>query len=214
MADIAIADVTLSYDSSGEARVNLGNLATGQGFSSNTTIWGSEGFIGVPNAPASDNTAACMALLWTSGQTRYAFAPRDDRWREQAGVMAVGDRAVTSNCDAALLLQQATNKIQLLALTQGMEITLDAAGETTFMRTALGEVSLGPAGISASWTPAAGISASLNLSTAGALLSFTLSGLTCSVGLLPGGGISFTTIPGALFSPTGIVVNGVALIVP
>ncbi len=191
--DITIGDITLSYDSSGEARANIGDLATGKGFYSNTSVWGSDGFYGVPNAPAADNTACCQALVGTSGNIRIAFCPRDDRWRQQVGSLAEGDRAITTNADAGLLLQQAGNKIQLVALQQSMEVTLDAQHQTIFSKTQNSTALVEPGGLSMTYDNGAGTSGSCNVTPAGVALTYTTPGGTASISLGAGGSVSVTS---------------------
>ena len=182
--NIQIADATISQDESGESRISVGNLATNQGLGSNVSVWGaSEGFVGLPNPPTTSQPPSnCQVLVGTSGNIRIAFAPRDERYRQKVGVLAPGDRAITSNADVGLLLQQAINVIQLLAVAQGLSVKLDAANKVITLT---------------------GVNTSIEMSQAALVLAYN-DGVNVASIILSASGMNVTTVP-----PSSIKVNGV-----
>lgn len=122
--DLLVADA--SEDD--EPRVKVGDVASGAGVGQDCVFAAPCGFGGMPNPP-DGNGSAGQAVCWTPSNDRIVIACADNRYNGKAGTLALGDSWCTSNCDAAFKLTQAANKIQLLALAQNMEITLDAQNQ-------------------------------------------------------------------------------------
>jgi hypothetical protein len=195
--ELDIVDVTFSAGTSGEARINLGDIATGRGYAASVTVWSSgDGFVGLPNAPTAGGQAA-QALMLTHGNQRLALAIRDTRWDGQAGTLAPGDRRILSDCDAALLLRQAANSIELLSTDVGVLVDGEAGAVT---------VSKGDNTITVDETGAriaVGTGCSISATAAGIVLAFGATTLTVNAA-----GVQITTVPPV---PGALVVNGSVL---
>jgi hypothetical protein len=203
---INIVDVSLAADQSGEPRVNLGDVTTGVGFAAGVATWGAgDGFVGIPNGPDGSNLAP-QALMGTEGMLRLCLAVRDPRYVGKVGAIAEGDRVIVSGCDAGLKLTKASNKIGLLAVTQNMEISLDAANSlcTARVGTAQCQVSASLVSLSLGGLGAGGVSVSLSSSNivfqVGPLV-LTMVGNTVSIAMQTG-------------PPAILTVNTVPVIVP
>lgn len=206
--EISIVDCTLCLDASGEPRLNLGDVNTGVGFAQSVPMFAAgDGFIGVPNGP-DGGTGAPQALMMTQGLYRYAMAVRDPRLVGKVGALAEGDRAIVSNCDAGLLLTKAANKIQLLAVTQQMEVTVDAAAGTITLKVPNAFITVGAGGIDAQFDNGE-VFAEFAMNNTNAKLSWSAPGTGASISLTPAAGGSV-----AIEAPGGVTVNAVPLIVP
>jgi len=114
--DASVADVLLSSVSSGEVRVNLGDLSDGTGFGAECSLWGVDGFVSCPNDP--DDAGCAQAIYLSSGNSKRAICSRDVRFASKAGALKPGDRAILSDCDARLFLKKANNGITLYTVNE------------------------------------------------------------------------------------------------
>lgn len=99
------ADVLHSTAESGEIRVNLGTVATGEGIDNDVPVWGIDGFLSRPNDP-SDGGAA-TAVYFHDGHQRRVIGTRDNRFSSQAGTMRPGDRMIVTDGPSRIYAQQA-----------------------------------------------------------------------------------------------------------
>lgn len=111
-----VADILLSEQDGGEVRCNVGDKHTEEGFGSTSPLWGTDGFIAMPNAPSEDG--ACQALYTTDGQQKRIIATRDNRWASKAGALAPGDRVVVSDCEARIMLRREASQVVLYSADQ------------------------------------------------------------------------------------------------
>ncbi len=105
------ADVLLAEAIDGEVRVNLGDARTGEGWGQGVSMWGTPGFIAMPDAP--DDAGAAEVLYLVDGPRKYVVGARDNRTASKAGAIVYGDRLIYSSCDARFLLKKADNGITL-----------------------------------------------------------------------------------------------------
>jgi len=197
--EIDIVDVTLAEGDDGEARLNLGDSATGAGFAASATAWSAgDGFIGVPNAPSAGGAAA-QALMLTQGNTRLALAIRDTRWDGAAGALAKGDRAVVSDCDAALHLDQSANTIALRSTD--CSVVVDGDGGAVTLTRGSNTITIDDSHLRAEWGSGAVNISSSSLSLSFGPLLLVLSGTTVSIATSSG-------------PPASVTINGVPLTVP
>lgn len=108
---IEIADVMLSAIVDGEVRVNIGDKVDGKGFGASIGYWGVDGFPSRPNPTSA--AGAAQAVYLTQGNQRRVIASRDNRFVGPFGDLGEGDRAIVSDCDAGLHLDQSANTIAL-----------------------------------------------------------------------------------------------------
>lgn len=95
--------------SSGELRIKVGDIATGEGKNQDCAVWGMDGFISRPNNPTA--TAACQALIQEDGSARRIVGTKDNRFISAYGQLESGDRAIVSTSKARLLYKNATASI-------------------------------------------------------------------------------------------------------
>jgi hypothetical protein len=200
--DLELLDLTYVVSSDDEPRLKVGDLATGDGVGQDCAYLCTDGFISFPNPP--DSTGAAQGIAWTPGNDRFIIACQDGRYNGKAGTVAPGDRAIVSKSDAALKLTQASNKIQLLALAQGLAVTVDATGNSVSAMTPKGGLSCGATGAQFLYasTPAIG---QVLLLPAAVVLSFNDGTSLCSVTLGPGGTV-------AIVAPGGVTINGTPVV--
>ena len=207
--DLEVLDI-LYVDGSedDEPRLKVGDQTSAAGVGQDCIYLANDGFVSMPNAPDANGAATCIAS--TLGNDRVVLACADNRYNAKAGALAPGDRAIVSNCDAAMKLSKAANQIQLVAAAQGLQVTVDAAHQQIIASSPSGSFEIGPASIQASWSPGGGIAASLALASDGITLLFTGPGGASSVVLsdLSGGTVAITCAPGQF------TVNGVPVTVP
>lgn len=194
-----------------EPRLKIGDAASGAGVGQDCQYLATDGFVSMPNPP--DSNGAATGLSCTIGNDRVVIACMDGRYNGKAGTLAPGDRAIVTNADACLKLWRGSNKIQLLASAQGMEVTLDAnarevkatAGPTTMdltQTTATMAFQSGP------------VTAQAFANATGIVLSFVGPGVFASLAVTSAGALIINTVPGAGGSPSGVTINGVPLVVP
>lgn len=221
--DLEVLDLFTASDSDDEPRLQVGDVTSGKGVGTDCAYLANDGFISQPNPP--DGTgAAASAVVWTPGNDRFVIAAMDGRSNAKAGMLAAGDRAIVSNCDAAFKLTQAANTVQLLALLQSMEITLDASAgkltlkvpsasividanaQTVAVTAPNTTVTLGASGVFAQFF-AGGVLSQLGCGATAAQLVYDAPGASASVVCSPaaGGTVAVTTAPGQF------LVNGVAV---
>lgn len=123
---IDITDIMLSTLEGGEVRVNIGDNVDGKGYGASLPYWQTDGFRSRPNLATT--TGAAQGLYLTQGNLRRVIASRDNRFLGPFGDLAPGDRAVVSDCDAGLFLDQSANTIRLEGA--GATVVVDGAGET------------------------------------------------------------------------------------
>lgn len=109
--DTQVCDILASDVTNGEVRVNLGELADGQGFQANGAVWGIDGFQSCPNDP--DENGCAQALYLVSGNQKRAIATRDNRWTAKAGALKPGDRAIVTNSAARVFVKKASGEVIL-----------------------------------------------------------------------------------------------------
>jgi hypothetical protein len=197
--DLELLDLLYDAGQDDEPRLKVGDQASGAGVGQDCAYLATDGFVSMPNGP--DAAGGCAtAVCWTPGDDRIVIACADGRYNGKAGTLGAGDRAIVSNCDAALLLQRAANKISLLALLQQLSITLDAGTNKITISTPNGGISLNPTGIGLAWLPGGGVNVEVNLTSTSLTLGF--SG--------PGGasGIAMTA-EGVAITGTTMTFNGV-----
>jgi hypothetical protein len=107
----AVADILFSKQEDGEVRVNLGDALSGDGYSSESSMWGPDGFLSMPNDPSSEG--ACQALYIQDGNGNRVMGTRDNRFATKASAMVAGDRLIVSDCDARIMLRKELNQIAL-----------------------------------------------------------------------------------------------------
>lgn len=137
-----VTDVTLSESEDGQPRVNVGDQQSGAGLGAALTVWGSgDGFVGLPNTPSGASSA--QALVYVDGHVQRVVAVRDTRIANRAGTLAPGDRAIVSDSEAWLLLDQSADSIALRSsgsIVGEMTVTVDGANNR--IRLTVGTVSL------------------------------------------------------------------------
>jgi hypothetical protein len=107
----AVADILFSKQEDGEVRVNLGDALSGDGYASEASMWGPDGFLSMPNDPSSEG--ACQALYIQDGNVNRVIGARDNRFATKASAMAAGDRLIVSDCDARIMLRKEPNQVAL-----------------------------------------------------------------------------------------------------
>jgi hypothetical protein len=208
--DFELLDALYGVGDDGEARLQVGDATSGTGVGQDCMFLSTDGFIGLPNPP--DALGNGQVVAWTPGNDRLVVASLDGRYSGKAGTLVPGDRAIVSNCDSYFLLKQATDTITLASTGISLELN-GPAGKIT-ASTALGNVVLGPNSVGAAWVPGGGLNVALNLDSSGASLSCFSSAGLASIVLGSDGSVVIIAVPGAGGSPSGVKVNGVALIVP
>jgi hypothetical protein len=129
-----IGDILLSTATEGEVRVNLGNHLTGDGYDTNASMWGPDGYIARPNDP--DDDGAARALYLVDGNARRVIATTDHRFSAQAGTLEPGDRLVVTNAACRWFMKQSTAHVGMYTEAEseppvggkGMILSLDGAG--------------------------------------------------------------------------------------
>jgi hypothetical protein len=199
--DLELLDILITDDDDDVPRLKVGDQFSGKGVGQDCAFLSPDGFIGLPNAP--DGTGACaQALTLTMGNDRFVIASMDGRYAAKTGNLSPGDRAIVSNCDASLQLSQADNKIQLLAESQSMEVTLDASAQTVTAKVGSNEITVGTS------------SASMSVSGGGSV-SCDATSITLTLGLLQLTMIGTTLNIATTSGPPAILqVNGVPVAVP
>lgn len=104
-----IADILLSTATDGEVRVNLGNTITGEGYDTNRSVWGPDGYLARPNDP--DDDGACRALYLADGNARRVIATTDNRFAAQAGTLEPGDRMICSNGPTRIYMKRGNAQV-------------------------------------------------------------------------------------------------------
>lgn len=204
--DVELLDILYSVANDNEARLQVGDLATGKGVGQDVAFLSADGFLGLPNPPAAG--AAGQAIVLTLGNDRFVIASLDGRYTAVLGTMAPGDRAIVSNCDARLKLSQAGNSIALSSTN--MTVALDGAGGTVTASNGSTELQL--TSTSASMSVAGG--GSVTVDAAATVLRFGGVIMTLSAA-----GIAFV-VPAVVGLPPGPVpvpgftINGVPVTVP
>lgn len=134
VADVLGSEVV----STGEVRVDLGDELSGDGWDKGVAMWGLDGFITRPNERSADGV--CQALFVYDGNTRRVIGSRDNRFAQQAGALAPGDRAIVTDGPARFFLKRETDTISLYTEHGGtsMAATLDGSTGTISLFNASG----------------------------------------------------------------------------
>lgn len=122
--DTEVADILLVTSGAlGNPLVNIGEQSTGDGFGADTAVWANgDGFVSVPNPP--DDAGCAQAMVQQDGNVKRVVASVDNRYVNKAGgPLAIGDKAIVSNCDAWFRLTRGSNKLELRS--GAMTVTLD-----------------------------------------------------------------------------------------
>jgi hypothetical protein len=196
--DVELLDILYSVANDNEARLQVGDLATGKGVGQDVAFLSADGFLGLPNPPAAG--AAGQAIVLTLGNDRFVIASLDGRFSAVLGTMAPGDRAIVSNCDARLKLSQAGNSIALSSTN--MTVALDGAGGT--VTASVGSTQVQLTTTSASMSLAGGGSVTVGA----AAVTLAVGGTTLVVDVT---GVHITTAPPV---PGALVINGTPVTVP
>lgn len=77
------ADILLPLDQSDAVRVNLGDRTTGNGVQAAGSMWGTDGFVSVPDAPDANGT--CQAYYYQDGNEKAVIARKDHRLDAKMG---------------------------------------------------------------------------------------------------------------------------------
>lgn len=119
---LELCDLIATRTENGEVRVRVGNQASGEGWGSDVSVWSSgDGFLSSP-APPDANGNVALGVLLTIGNAKVVIASRDTRYQSKGGTLAAGDRAIVSNCDAALFLSQSSNTITIKSTGVSVEV--------------------------------------------------------------------------------------------
>lgn len=113
------ADVTLSTMQSGEVRCNVGDAASGQGYTAACPVWAPYGYLAIPNLP--DDGGACQALVLVDGDQRHVIATRDHRFHPQGGNLEPGDIALVSSSAAKVVIKNRTASVILATTDDGTQ---------------------------------------------------------------------------------------------
>lgn len=114
---ITRADVVSIEVDGGELRVAVGDAAVGKGYANGLAFFGVDGFIGFPNDPSGDGSAAQVVYV-QDGDESYALGTRDNRFRAAVGTGRAGDRMIVSDCTSRLLLKKSTDTISFYGANQ------------------------------------------------------------------------------------------------
>jgi hypothetical protein len=130
MMMVDLIDVLGAETTDGELRIKVGDAAKSEGFSAGHRMFGTGGFISVPNPPA--NGQACQALVLRDGHEKLVIGTADNRFTDKVGELAPGDNAIISDCSSRLMHKQAADVICLYAENadaggQAMIVSIDAA---------------------------------------------------------------------------------------
>jgi hypothetical protein len=141
MAYLEVVDVTLAESEDGQPRVNVGDTQSGVGTGASIPLWGSgDGFVGVPNAPDGDGSAQAVVLV--EGHSQRVIAIRDNRFVQQAGTLAEGDRAIVTDSEAALFLDKSGDSIELRSVGGVGTLRVLVDGVNNRIRLSVGAVTL------------------------------------------------------------------------
>ena len=122
------------YAEGGEVRVNPGEETTGEGFASDTQVWGPDGYIARPNDP--NDKGAAQVFYTVEGQQQIALAFRDNRFAAQAGTLEPGDRMIVTDGPTRFYLKRTKAQVGLYTEaaneppTGGKGMILDLSGES------------------------------------------------------------------------------------
>lgn len=126
--DLFTADVLGSDATDGEIRVHLGDASSGRGFSKDNPVYGPDGFIGRPNPPSADGSAA-QAVYVHDGDDHRVLGVRDNRWKDKVGTMDDGDRAIVTEGAARIFVKNGRDAVVLYTeANDGKGMLLDIGG--------------------------------------------------------------------------------------
>lgn len=116
---------------SGEIRLKLGDAKTGKGVVDDVALWGTDGFVSMPEA--AEDGEACSALYVRAGNLRRAIGTKDNRTLSKYGDLKPGDKAIVSSGDARVIVKRATHTIDLFTLNSddgsGSPVMLQVSGK-------------------------------------------------------------------------------------
>lgn len=185
MPDFELLDITFAAEGDDEPRPKVGDQASGQGVGQDCAFFGVDGFVSIPNPP--DASGGCaQAVTMTIGNDRCVIGSLDGRYNDKAGTLSPGDRAIVSNCDARVVLDQSANSVGVLSSEASAVV---GPGSVSL------SISTGPT------------DASITISDSALVITYSHFDVLASITFAPGGGV-------AIVAPSGVTVNGVPLVVP
>lgn len=123
------ADILGSDTEDGEVRLELGDVVTGVGTSTDTAMWGIDGFVSRPSDPDKDECARALYLV--DGDEKIVVVSQDNRFSDKVGKLEAGDRAIVSKGEQRVLLKQTGEQVILYTVNQvvdlSMQVILDGA---------------------------------------------------------------------------------------
>lgn len=197
MPDFEPLDITHVSTDDDEPRVKVGDQRTGEGVGQDCAMLTSVGFVGIPEGPDADG-ATGQALVMTLGNDRFVLGVLDGRFNGKAGALSPGDRAIVSNCDAAVILSKSGNSITVKSTN--CSVVVD--GQAGTITLTVGDTFLTLDDDSIVGAVAGG--GSLELTGVGAALSFGATTFAVNAA-----GANLTSTP-----PATLKVNGVPVTVP
>lgn len=134
MADITqridVLNVVGSTADNGEVRVDLGDLASDEGISKDSPMWGLDGFVSRPNDPNFTTKEGALAFYIQDADEKFVISVKDNRFSDKVGTLSEGDRAIISNCEARVFLKKERSAITLYTVdeNENFSMMIDLSG--------------------------------------------------------------------------------------
>lgn len=123
------ADILGSDTEDGEVRLELGDVVTGVGVATDTSVWTMDGFFSRPNDPDGDECARALYLV--DGDEKIVVATQDNRYSSKVGELEPGDRAIVGKGEQRIFLKETGQQVVLYTVNQpadlSMQVMLDGA---------------------------------------------------------------------------------------